>query len=66
MLLPGDGIGPEVVAEGRRAIARERARGRDLAEPDKAEVTNLEAVLRSMGLPEEKVRALVVIAGTGA
>lgn len=48
------------------AIARERARGREVAEPEKPEASALEAVLRSMGLPEEKVRALVAIAGTGS
>ena len=65
-----DGADPEVLTE--TAIARERARGRDQSgrelegEPETPASSELEAVLRSMGLPDEKVRALVVIAGTGA
>lgn len=55
-----DGEDPDVLQE--TATARELARGRDGARPTEATPTDLAAVLRSMGLREAKVQALLVMA----
>ncbi len=55
-----DGQDPDVLQA--TATARELARGRDAANPTEATPADLEGVLRSMGLPEAKVQALLVMA----
>jgi hypothetical protein len=55
-----DGQDPEVLRE--TASLRELARGREAGERDGATPADLEAVLRSMGIPDAKVRALLIMA----
>lgn len=54
------GRDPDVLHE--TATAQELARARDAAKPTEATPADLEAVLRSMGLPAAKVQALLVMA----